>query len=198
MVLSSLCSSCLCGEQFGLEPAPDASRRNSERTRRSAVKFVTAMFGAVLFAGLAIADDVNWLPAQPIQTTRTVEGIVVVPVESPAWQGPKVEPAAKLGVLQQLPKPAPEGLPRPRELPELVKDVGPILPPPKPIEPVKPIAKLAPPPVAPVVATTTPKPVPAPAQPARTYRPQPWGPPPGPRSASNDANPIAWMVSPKR
>ena len=162
------------------------------------MKLVTATLGAVLFTGSAIADDVNWLPANPIKTTRTVEGVVVVPVESPAWKGPKVEPAAKLGVVQQLPKPTPEALPQPRELPELVKEVGPTLPPPKPIEPVKPIAKPAPPPVAPIVATTTPKPVPPPAQPTRTYRPQPWGRPPGPRTASNDANPIAWMVSPKR
>jgi hypothetical protein len=162
------------------------------------VKLVTAMLGAALFAGTVIADDVNWLPAKPIQTTRTIEGIVVVPVESPVWQGPKVEPAAKLGVLQQLPKPAPEGLLRPRELPELVKEVGPTLPPPKPIEPVKPIAMPVPPPVAPVAATTKPKPVPAPAQPTRTYRPQPWGPPPGPLWAGNDTNPLAWMVSPKR
>lgn len=160
------------------------------------MKLVTAMLGAALFAGSAFADEVNWLPAKSIQTTRTVEGIVAVPVESPAWQGPKVEPAAKLGVLQQVPKPAPEGLPRPRELPELVREVGPTLPPPKPIEPVKSITKPAP--VAPVVATTIPKPVQAAAQPTRTYRPQPWGPPPGPRAAGNKTNPLAWMVSPKR
>ena len=116
------------------------------------MKLVTAMLGAALFAGSAIADDVIWLPAKPIQTTRTLEGVAVVPVESPDWQGPKVEPAAKLGVLQQVPKPAPESLPRPRELPELVKEVGPTLPPPKPIEPAKPIAKPAPPRLAPVKA----------------------------------------------
>ena len=160
------------------------------------MKLVIAMLGSALIAGSASADDVNWLPANPIQTTRTVEGVVVVPVESPAWQGPKVEPAAKLGPVLRIPMPTTEGLPQPRELPELVKEVVPTLPP-KPIEPVKPIATPAPP-VAPVVATSTPKLVPAPAQPTRTYRPQPWGPPPGPRFGKSDANPLAWMVSPRR
>ena len=160
------------------------------------MKFVIAMLGAAVLTGSATADDVNWLPAKPIQTTRTIEGVVVVPVESPTWQGPKLEPAAKLGLLSQSPTRPPESLPPPRELPALVNVVGPTLLPSMPIEPINSTVKPAPP-IAPTIAKTSPNPVAVSAQPIRTFHPQPWGPPTGPRPAGFERNPLARLVFPK-
>ena len=91
------------------------------------------IFAAVAVAGLARADDVAWKPAAPLLNHLSRNGEMVETGISLDWSSPKTEPAAKLGPLLPLPRPAPEGALRPQPLPETLNEIPwPTLPPFKP------------------------------------------------------------------
>ena len=82
------------------------------------MKRMLALLGSGIVAGTVSAEDASWHAAVPLWKSLSVTGRVVEAGPAPSWLGPKPqEPFAKLGAPA---RPAPEGLPRPRELPENV------------------------------------------------------------------------------
>jgi hypothetical protein len=82
-----------------------------------------AIFGTLAAANLAAADEVSWQAAVPLWKSLGSDGRVVAAGPAPSWLGEEREPCAKLGPPS---RPAPDGLPRPRELPDNLG--GPTLP----------------------------------------------------------------------
>lgn len=90
-----------------------------------------AAIGIMAAVGTASADDVTWNAAVPLWKSLGANGKVVGAGPAPAWLGEK--PVATLGAPERA---APEGLPRPRELPDVLTASGPALAPP-PSSPTK-------------------------------------------------------------
>src|SRR5436309_3210825 len=104
------------------------------------------ILGPLLVAASACADDVTWRPAAPLLLNLSRDGEVVEPGRGPDWSSPKGEPAAKLGPLLPQARPAPEGTPRPHDLPGTVIEIaGPSLPAPSTPAPVMVIPSADPP-----------------------------------------------------
>jgi hypothetical protein len=91
---------------------------------RSAVRQLFAAIGILATVGTAGADDVTWNAAVPLWKSLGANGKVVGAGPAPAWLSEK--PVASLGSPERA---APEGLPRPLELPEVLTASGPALPP---------------------------------------------------------------------
>jgi hypothetical protein len=163
------------------------------------VRRLTTILGTLLVAGSACADDVTWRPAAPLLTTRQGEAIEIGGELD--WSSPKGEPAAKLGPLLPISRPAPEGTGRPHDLPGMLTEVrGPTLPAPSTPAPVMVIPSADPPERAPKPTFGSEAPSaddrPPVAAPVSTYvpakasvqpsRPQPWAPRPGQRTIFSD------------
>jgi hypothetical protein len=163
------------------------------------VRRLSTILGAMLVAGSTCAEDVTWRPATPLLTTG--QGEVIEIGRELDWSSPKGEPAAKLGPLLPLSRPAPEGTGRPHDLPGMLTEVqGPTLPAPSTLAPVMVIPSAEPPKRA-LKATfgsevPTADAKPSMAAPVSTYvpakesvqpsRPQPWAPRPGQRTILSD------------
>jgi hypothetical protein len=94
-----------------------------------AVNTWIAIFGAVLTAGMAHADDVTWGASVQLWKSMSPKGELLDAGPAPTWLSPP--PAATLGRILDLPRSAPMGTPRPQPLPEtLITEKGPSLPPP--------------------------------------------------------------------
>jgi hypothetical protein len=171
--------------------------------RRLTLRRLFATFAAVVVAGPAWAEDVVWRPAEPLLTNLSRNGEMVETGNSFDWSGTKKEPAAKVGPLLPLPRPAPEGTERPLPLPGTLTELpGPtlpvLLPKPKPVlviptgEPPRRVREsfavdsnsLPPSVPTPVREFTSAKVSVEPSRPQTTVapRPQPWAPRQGQRT----------------
>jgi hypothetical protein len=93
------------------------------------VRRLYVALAATFFAGPARAEEPEWKAAAPLTTSLVRNGETVETGTAFDWIGIKTEPAAKLGPLLPLPRPAPEGT-TPQALPEtLTETKGPALPP---------------------------------------------------------------------
>jgi len=94
------------------------------------------VFAATFFAGSASAEEPEWKAGAPLTTSLVRNGETVETGTTFEWISIKTEPAARLGPLLPLPRPAPEGT-TPQPLPEtLTEVVGPALPAPSIARPV--------------------------------------------------------------
>jgi hypothetical protein len=81
----------------------------------------------VISTSVARGEDVSWTSSVSLWKSLTPNGQLVDAGPAPSWGSPP--PAATIGRLPPMPRPAPEGTPRPRALPEDLVQPGPSLPP---------------------------------------------------------------------
>lgn len=84
----------------------------------------TTMLGMGLAVGTAGADEIKWAASVPLWKNLSPAGKVVDAGPGPFWSNPQsaIEPAARIGPVLPEVRSAPEGTPRPRELPEELTD----------------------------------------------------------------------------